>query len=118
MKTATDCPWQEGRCVSNLCRVHDEPLTSEISPAGVIGGTDGYADTMADDEKFHHGDKVEWKTHGTTTSGEVEEKITEDTEAAGRTVRASEDDPQYRVVSDKSGKDAVHKPDALRHTSD
>ena len=45
--------------------------------------------------------------------GTVEEKITEDTEAAGRTVRASEDDPQYRVRSEKSGNDAVHKPTAL-----
>lgn len=59
------------------------------------------------------GDHVTWRTHGTTTEGTVEEEITEDTEAAGRTVRASEDDPQYRVRSDKSGKDAVHKPDAL-----
>jgi hypothetical protein len=65
---------------------------------------------MSDIEK---GDHVTWKTHGTTTEGTVEEEITEDTEAAGRTVRASEDDPQYRVRSDKSGKDAVHKPDAL-----
>ncbi|WP_213575570.1 DUF2945 domain-containing protein [Rhodococcus sp. USK13] len=68
---------------------------------------------MTSDKKFDKGDEVEWKTHGTTTSGRVEEKITDDTEAAGRTVRASEDDPQYRVRSDKSGKDAVHKPDAL-----
>jgi len=65
---------------------------------------------MSDIEK---GDHVTWKTHGTTTEGTVEEEITEDTEAAGRTVRASEDDPQYRVRSDKSGRDAVHRPDAL-----
>lgn len=63
--------------------------------------------------EFEKGDHVTWKTHGTTTEGTVQEKITDDTEAAGRTVRASEDDPQYRVRSDKSGKDAVHKPDAL-----
>ncbi|MGB6181286.1 MAG: DUF2945 domain-containing protein [Rhodococcus sp. (in: high G+C Gram-positive bacteria)] len=67
---------------------------------------------MAKDE-FHKGDKVEWSTHGTTTEGEVAEKITSETEAGGRKVKASEDDPQYRVVSDKSGTDAVHKPDAL-----
>jgi hypothetical protein len=65
---------------------------------------------MSDIEK---GDHVTWKTHGTTTEGTVEEEITEDTEAAGRTVRASEDDPQYRVRSDKSGTDAVHREDAL-----
>lgn len=66
---------------------------------------------MSDIEK---GDHVTWKTHGTTTEGTVEEEITSDTEAAGRTVRASEDDPQYRVRSDSSGKDAVHRPGALK----
>jgi hypothetical protein len=49
--------------------------------------------------------------------GRVEGKITEDTEAAGRQVRASEDDPQYLVKSDKSGGEAVHKPSALDKTS-
>jgi hypothetical protein len=34
-------------------------------------------------------------------------------ETGFRTVRASKDDPQYRVRSDKSGKDAVHRPSAL-----
>jgi hypothetical protein len=66
------------------------------------------------EKKFKPGDEVEWSSHGSKAVGEVEEKITEDTEAAGRTVRASADDPQYRVRSDKSGKDAVHRPDALR----
>jgi hypothetical protein len=44
----------------------------------------------------------------------VEKKITEDTEAAGRKVRASDDDPQYLVKSDKSGGEAVHKASALK----
>jgi hypothetical protein len=39
--------------------------------------------------------------------------ITEDTEATGRTVRASGEEPQYEVESDKSGRTAVHKPAAL-----
>jgi hypothetical protein len=60
------------------------------------------------------GDKVQWKSHGTTVTGTVEEKITSDTEAAGRTVRADADDPQYRVRSDKSRRDAVHKPESLK----
>lgn len=66
------------------------------------------------DKRFDKGDKVEWKSHGTTVRGTVEGEITADTEAAGRTVRASEDEPQYTVRSDKTGADAVHKPDALR----
>jgi hypothetical protein len=72
----------------------------------------GMRPVMSDDIK--KGDKVTWKTHGTTTEGKVAEKITSDTEAAGRKVKASKDEPQYRVVSDKSGNDAVHKPNALK----
>lgn len=67
---------------------------------------------------FSKGDEVEWNSHGSTAEGEVEEVITSDTEAAGRRVRASEEDPQYRVRSAKSGRDAVHKPDALRPRND
>ena len=66
---------------------------------------------MSDD--FKKGDHVTWNSHGGTAEGTVERKITEDTESSGRTVRASEDDPQYLVKSDKSGKEAVHKPSAL-----
>jgi hypothetical protein len=67
--------------------------------------------------ELHKGDKVTWQSHGNTVKGTVEEKITSDKEAAGRTVRASKDDPQYRVVSDKSGNDAVHKPESLNKKS-
>ena len=67
--------------------------------------------------EFKKRDKVTWESHGNTVKRTVEEKITSDTEAAGRTVRASKDDPQYRVVSDKSGNDAVHKPDSLKKKS-
>ncbi|OZE85882.1 DUF2945 domain-containing protein [Rhodococcus sp. 14-2483-1-1] len=70
-------------------------------------------DDLNSDKELHKGDKVEWQTHGTTTEGTVVEKITSETEAAGRTVKASKDEPQYRVESDKSGKDAVHKPESL-----
>ena len=66
-----------------------------------------------DEKEVRQGDEVTWSSHGQTVHGEVVEEITEDTEAAGRTVRVSKDDPQYRVRSDKSGKDAVHKPSAL-----
>jgi hypothetical protein len=59
------------------------------------------------------GDHVTWNSHGGTAEGTVRRKITSDTEASGRQVRASEDEPQYEVESDKSGKTAVHKPGAL-----
>jgi DUF2945 family protein len=64
-------------------------------------------------EEFEKGDHVTWNSHGSTTEGTVVRKITSDTEASGRTVRASNDDPQYEVESDKSGRTAVHKPGAL-----
>ena len=68
---------------------------------------------MANEDNLHQGDKVSWHTHGTTTEGTVQKKITSDTQAAGRKVKADKDDPQYLVESDKSGRDAVHKPEAL-----
>ncbi|GHD87871.1 DUF2945 domain-containing protein [Streptomyces naganishii] len=65
-------------------------------------------------KKLKKGDEVTWRSHGSEAEGTVEKKITERTEAAGRTVDASPDDPQYQVRSDKSGRSAVHKPSALR----
>ncbi|MGV9391873.1 DUF2945 domain-containing protein [Streptomyces olivaceus] len=67
-----------------------------------------------DGENLKKGDRVTWSSHGSRTEGEVEKKITKRTEAAGRTVDASSDDPQYQVRSDKSGGSAVHKPSALK----
>ena len=39
-------------------------------------------------QEFRKGDTVEWDSHGGTARGSVLRKITADTEAAGRTVRA------------------------------
>jgi len=69
------------------------------------------------DKTFKKGDRVEWSSHGGTAVGTVEREITSDTEAAGRKVRASADEPQYLVKSEKSGGTAVHKPSALRKAS-
>ena len=66
---------------------------------------------------FKKGDKVEWKSHGGTAVGTIEKKITSDTEAGGRKVKASKDEPQYLVKSEKSGGTAVHKPNALKKRS-
>ena len=68
-------------------------------------------------QEFKKGDKVEWSSHGGKAVGTVERKITSDTEAGGRTVRASKDEPQYLVRSEKSGGTAVHKPEALKRRS-
>ena len=68
---------------------------------------------MADE--FKAGDKVVWSSHGQDdTPGAVVRKITSDTTAGGREVRASKDEPQYLVRSEKGGGEAVHRPSALK----
>jgi hypothetical protein len=65
--------------------------------------------------EFKQGDKVVWSSHGEDdTPGVVVRKITSDTNAGGRDVKASEDEPQYLVRSEKGGGEAVHEPDALK----
>ncbi|MBB2902642.1 hypothetical protein FHR75_003473 [Kineococcus radiotolerans] len=59
------------------------------------------------------GDHVSWKTPQGKTEGEVVEEKTEDFELYGKTRRASEDDPQVVVKSDKSGKEAAHKESSV-----
>lgn len=63
------------------------------------------------------GDKVEWTTSQGKTHGTVEKKQTAPTHIKGHKVQASPDDPQYIVKSDASGKEAAHKPAALKKTS-
>jgi hypothetical protein len=64
-------------------------------------------------EEFEPGDKVEWNTPQGKTHGTVKKKLTSRTEVDGQTVAASDEDPRYLVESEKSGKEAVHKPGAL-----
>jgi hypothetical protein len=66
---------------------------------------------------FKKGDRVSWQSHGGEAVGTVLKKITADTEEAGRQVRASKDEPQYLVKSEKSGGKAVHKPNALKRAT-
>jgi hypothetical protein len=68
-------------------------------------------------EDLKKGDHVTWKSHGSTADGEVEKKIASETEAAGRKVKASKEEPQYLVRSEKSGGEAVHEPGALKKLS-
>ncbi len=64
-------------------------------------------------QEWKHGDKVEWNTPQGKTRGTVKKKLTSDTEVGGQKINASEDDPRYLLESEKSGKEAVHKPEAL-----
>ena len=65
-------------------------------------------------QEFKEGDRVEWNTPQGKTRGAVKEKLTSRTEVGGQTVAASDDDPRYLVQSEKTGKEAAHKPDALK----
>ena len=65
-------------------------------------------------KKLQPGDEVTWETSQGETHGTVVEKVTGRAKAGGHTAKASAEEPQYRVASAKTGKQAIHKPDALR----
>jgi hypothetical protein len=64
-------------------------------------------------QEFKQGDTVEWNTSQGKTRGTVKKKLTFETQVGGQKVSASKDDPRYLVESEKSGKEAAHKPEAL-----
>lgn len=59
------------------------------------------------------GDRVSWNTSQGRTHGHIVERRTKDFTFDGQHFTASEDEPSYIVESDKSGKRAAHKGDAL-----
>jgi hypothetical protein len=71
---------------------------------------------MADEIK--KGDHVEWNASGKKTEGVVEEKITKPTDFKNHHFEASKDEPEYLVKSDKSGKEAIHKPESLKKSKE
>lgn len=72
---------------------------------------------MAAKKDLKPGDKVEWDTSQGKTSGEVVRKQTSETQIKSHKVAASPEDPQFIVRSEKSGKQAAHKPGELRKRS-
>ncbi len=65
-------------------------------------------------DSFKKDDHVEWNTSQGKTSGRVKKKLTKPMDIKGHHVAASEEEPQYLVVSDTTGEEAAHKPDALK----
>jgi hypothetical protein len=65
-------------------------------------------------QEFKKGDPVEWDTSQGKTEGVVKEKITEPRAFKHHHFEASEEKPEYLVESDKSGKDAIHRPEDLK----
>jgi Hypervirulence associated proteins TUDOR domain len=62
---------------------------------------------------FKRGDSVSWNTPQGYTRGKVKRKLTSGPTVGGRKITASKDDPRYLVVSDKTGAEAAHRPEAL-----
>ena len=58
------------------------------------------------------GDKVSWDSSGGETHGVVEKKQTTDTKIKTHPVKASKEDPQYIVKTDKTGAKSAHKAHA------
>ncbi len=68
--------------------------------------------------EFQKGDKVQWESSQGTIEGTVEKKLTEPIDINKHHVDASKGDPQYLVKSDKTGKEAAHKPQSLSQLED
>jgi Hypervirulence associated proteins TUDOR domain len=64
-------------------------------------------------EEFKKGDRVQWNSSGGQTTGKVKKKLTEPIDIKSHHVAASEENPQYLVESEKTGKEAAHKPESL-----
>ena len=67
---------------------------------------------MAKDLK--KGDHVAWDTSQGETHGKVVKKLTSTTKIKGHTAKATKQDPQFLVQSDKTGAQAAHKPAELK----
>lgn len=69
-------------------------------------------------ERFTVGDHVTWNSEAGYVSGHITKVHVEDFDYKGHTRRASEDDPQYEITSDRTDHVAAHKGSALRLVDD
>ena len=69
---------------------------------------------MADAKSLKAGDKVKWGSSQGEVHGKVEKKVTSTEHVKGHEAKASKDDPQFKVKSDKTGAEAIHKPSDLK----
>lgn len=68
--------------------------------------------------KFKVGDHVIWNSEAGHVSGKIIKVHTKDAAYKGYTHHASEDEPQYEMLSDKSDHIAMHKGVALHKAND
>ncbi|WP_422116619.1 DUF2945 domain-containing protein [Brachybacterium sp. UNK5269] len=67
--------------------------------------------------RFTVGDHVSWNSEAGRVSGTITEVHVKDFDYKGHHRRASEDEPQYEIKSDKTDHIAAHKGSALRKLS-
>jgi hypothetical protein len=65
-------------------------------------------------KRLKPGDRVQWNTPQGKTTGTLKKKLTSARKIKGHVARASKENPEYSVQSEKSGKQAAHKPGELR----
>lgn len=65
------------------------------------------------EKTFKKGDHVTWDSSQGEVEGTVEKKLTEPMKIKSHEVKASAENPEYLVKSDKTGAEAAHKPDEL-----
>jgi len=63
--------------------------------------------------KFSKGDHVSWNSEAGRVSGKITKVHTTDFDYKGHRRRASKEEPQYEIESDKTDHIAAHKEDAL-----
>ncbi|WP_333618058.1 DUF2945 domain-containing protein [Dietzia sp.] len=69
-------------------------------------------------QQFEVGDHVTWNSEAGHVSGRITKVHTADFDYKGHTRRASAEDPQYEIASDKTDHIAAHKGGALRLLDD
>lgn len=65
-------------------------------------------------ERFRVGDHVSWNSEAGRVSGRIVRVHTRDFDYKGHTHRASPDDPQYEIRSDRTEHVAAHRDSVLK----
>lgn len=68
-------------------------------------------------KRFKRGDHVSWNSEAGRVRGRISRVVTSPVKFKGYMVRASRDEPQYEIKSDKTDHIAMHKGSALRRLS-
>ncbi len=103
-----------GRSASVVAR--RAPATRRTRGLGHRGPAIATRECMAYSAKsaFHVGDHVSWNSEAGRVTGIITKRLTAATKLKGYIVRASKEEPQYVIASDKTDHVAVHKGSALR----